>query len=166
MKRYIEDTLAQYLTTHTVDKLRVCDIIAVTGVSRSGFYRLYPMGVNELCYSVVMGVLKLEQQEFKDWQAAMDFVITEIETKPRLFLNIYRLSLVIQENLFLKKAFLDFVCTYFNQDPFFKPIQPAHLAFFADALRWQISEWLAHDLSEPGVKIRARLGAFALLQPC
>ncbi|WP_152537739.1 hypothetical protein [Agrilactobacillus composti] len=70
MKRYIEDTLAQYLTTHTVDKLRVCDIIAVTGVSRSGFYRLYPMGVNELCYSVVMGVLKLEQQEFKDWQAA------------------------------------------------------------------------------------------------
>jgi hypothetical protein len=165
MKRHIENTLVQYLSTHTVEKLRVCDVSAITGVTRSSFYRLYDMGVEELCYDVVMSVLQLNNQDFKNWQAAMDFLVTQIEARRRLFLNIYRISLVIQDNIFLKRAFLNFVCTYFNRDSFFKPVQPAHLVFFADALRWQIREWLAHDLREPGAKVRARLEAFMLLQP-
>lgn len=160
-KAAIRQCIMAHLTVTSVTKLTVHDILSLTSVSRTTFYRLFPAGAQEL-YTLILEDLLTISWAQNHWANALDQLIQRIADQRCLFLNLY---VLMDESLW--QACFDrtadcFVQHYFGQRYFYK-VKTEYLLFFKDAFCWQFHLWFQNDLNGELVELRKKLDTFQLL---
>ncbi|MFD1672551.1 TetR-like C-terminal domain-containing protein [Agrilactobacillus yilanensis] len=161
-KKYVTQIVATHLSQNLIQKLTVNDVIALTTVSRTTFYRNFPNGLQSLYLDIID--LRLEDIRLCDsWSAALDYLVTTLSEQRLLFLNLFNTAPDTERYHFFEKKADQFVRHYFGRQ-YFNKIAPAHLTFFSEALCSQLLNWFLSGMVEDERQIRQKLDTFYLLK--
>ncbi|MCD2256879.1 TetR/AcrR family transcriptional regulator [Agrilactobacillus fermenti] len=161
-RNYVIRTLGDYLSEQRVKKLTVQELLVITGVSRSTFYRHFNNGLQDIFFAVVEERLLLKLRQCSSWMLALDLLVEELVAQRILFLNLYQNSNVMRQEYFLQETFECFISQYFKPQ-YFARINASYMTFFTDGLRLKIREWLTNNLNIEPKQMRAQLDALSLL---
>lgn len=154
--------IVTYLATTPVTKLTVQEVLNLTSVSRTTFYRFFPAGLQEIYDLILQEGLTVQFSE-QHWAQALDRLIQQIVWQRCLFLNLYCLMDDYTWQAHFKRFAKQFVHHYFGQR-YFNKVKAEYLLFFEDALCWQFQLWFQGDLNGELTDFRKKLDTFQLLE--